>query len=127
MSAARYQRLYQRKIKAYRWLYEFTQTQCTACADSDCACKDSICRHVEEQALKQGQRFAHTGHRLRFIGCQGCVVPPHLRETCTIYLCPPAQNAPGFARERYERLKNLCSKIDVQLMQLEEHAPAANH
>ena len=108
--------LWKQKIKAYRWLYEFTKSQCNDCARTYCACKDTICSHVETQALQQGVKLERTNHRLRFIGCSGCVVPPHMRETCTIYLCEPAQKAPGFQRERYERLKNLCAKIETKLM-----------
>src|SRR4051812_26970498 len=95
-SLARMRKLQEHKVKAYRWLYEFTMRACTDCALTDCACKDTICAHVEERARLRGVSFPHTGHRLRFIGCSGCVVPPHLRETCTIYLCERAQTAPGF-------------------------------
>jgi hypothetical protein len=108
------------KVKAYRWLYEFTASACTDCALTDCACKDTICQHVERQAGLKGMKFSHTGHRLRFIGCGGCVVPPHLRETCTIYLCARAQEKPQFRRRRYEKLKKLCSVIEEKLMRLEE-------
>ncbi len=87
MPLRRYQTLYARKIKAYQWLYEFTRSQCQDCSRTDCACKDSICSHVEQQAALRGHHAQHTGHHLRFIGCEGCVIPPHLRETCTIYLC----------------------------------------
>lgn len=126
-SAHRYQRLYRHKIRAYRWLYEFTQRQCMACATTGCACKDSICAHVEEQLKKRGEAQAppRTGHSLRFIGCNGCVVPPHQRETCTIYLCESAKESSTFDRHRYEKLVRLCSKIDWRLMELEEAAAAS--
>jgi hypothetical protein len=107
----------------YNCLYEFTKGQCGACVESGCACKDRICLHVEEQAAKRGVRFPHTGHALRFIGPQGCIVPPHLRETCTIYLCRPALDRPGFDRERYEKIKRVCARIDWQLMELEDANP----
>ena len=116
-STARKDILYRHKIKAYRWLYEFTQGMCGDCAQTDCACKDSICAHVQTQAARAGLELKPGGHpRLRFIGCSGCVVEPHLRETCTIYLCKPAQDAEGFPHQRYERLKALCAKIDWKLM-----------
>ena len=111
--------LYRRKIKAYRWLYEFTRSQCQDCARTDCACKDTICSHVQTQAKAMGVDLKPTGHRLRFIGCGGCIVAPHLRETCTIYLCEKAQSRPDFERERYERLKSLCAKIEMKLMESE--------
>ncbi len=114
------QRLLKHKVKAYRWLYEFTRSQCSDCAQTDCACKDSICGHVEAQALNRGVRLESTTHRLRFIGCGGCVVPPHLRETCTVFLCDKAQNAPGFPVERYARLKNLCASIEMRIMEAQE-------
>jgi len=104
------------KVRAYRLLYEFTKSQCNDCALTDCACKDSICSHVEAQAKTSGVELKTTGHRLRFLGCNGCVVPPHMRETCTIYLCEPAQKKPSFQTEKYERLKNICAKIEEKLM-----------
>lgn len=114
-----------RKIQAYRMLYDFTRSQCGDCAATDCACKDSICSHVEAESAKRGFKFKHSSHRLRFLGCDGCVVPPHLRETCTIYLCEPAQARPDFDRKRYERLKNLCSKIDLKIMEKAERDASA--
>jgi hypothetical protein len=123
-ASQRLQTLNRHKIKAYRWLYEFTAQACTDCAMTDCACKDSICAHVEKQAGLRGHKFQHTGHRLRFIGCQGCVVPPHLRETCTIFLCSKAQARPEFSSTRYEKLKGLCAKIEEKIMFLEDsHGP----
>jgi hypothetical protein len=108
--------LLKRKQQIYSEIYRFTSAQCGECEQSGCACKDSICRHVEEVNLKRGVRVEHTGHALRFIGCKGCMVPPHLRETCTIYLCEKAQNKPDFDRSRYEKLKRISSKIEWQLM-----------
>jgi hypothetical protein len=120
-----YRHLLDRKKKLYRALYDFTFDQCGACVESGCACKDRICQHVEEQAARRGFSFTHTGHALRFIGPSGCIIPPHLRETCTIYLCGNAQGKTGFDRERYEKLKGLCQRIEIRLMQLEdEHGSA---
>lgn len=116
----RYQTLTNRKIKAYRWLYEFTFGQCGECVSSGCACKDNICAHVETVARKKGVELPRCQHPLRFIGPTGCTVAPHLRETCTIYLCQKAQEKPGFDKERYERLKALCASLDWKLMCLEE-------
>jgi hypothetical protein len=113
------ERLYQHKINAYRRLYEFTRDMCGDCSRTDCACKDSICGHVESQARRNGIALERGTHpRLRFIGCGGCTVPPHLRETCTIYLCKPAQERPDFPRATYERLKDHCAKIEMKLMAL---------
>lgn len=116
----RYYHLYERKKKVYRWLYEFTFGQCGLCVESGCACKDSICQHVEEQARKRGVDLVRVGQRLRFIGEKGCSVAPHLRETCTIYLCQKAQSQPQFDRERYQRLKDICDRIEWSLMEIED-------
>lgn len=117
-----YANLYRRKIHFYRELYEFTFNQCGYCVESGCACKDRICQHVEEQASTYNVDLKpkRTDHALRFIGPKGCVVQPHLRETCTIYLCQKAQIKPGFATDRFEKLKRICAKIDWRLMELEE-------
>lgn len=110
--------LLERKARIYEALYRFTYDQCGECEESGCACKDTICQHVEAQNLKRGVKIERTKHQLRFIGCKGCVVPPHLRETCTIYLCEKAQKKPGFDRNRYEKLKRIAAKIEWRLMEL---------
>lgn len=112
--------LQKQKVRAYRKLYEFTKSQCHDCSKTDCACKDTICAHVEKQANQQGIKLTRTSHKLRFIGCQGCVVAPHLRETCTIYLCEPAQTRSDFPMQIYERLKNICAKIEYKIMEARE-------
>lgn len=117
--------LYARKIHFYRALYDFTFNQCGHCVESGCACKDRICQHVEEQAALKGVKLERTKHPLRFIGERGCVVAPHLRETCTIYLCGQAQKKASFDHSRYEKLKRICSVIDWRLMELEEATAAA--
>ena len=108
--------LHKQKIRAYRRLYEFTKSQCNDCSKTDCACKDTICAHVQAQAQLNGIKLETTSHKLRFIGCNGCVVPPHLRETCTIYLCKPAQERADFPMKTYERLKNICAAIEMKIM-----------
>ncbi len=112
--------LQQQKIRAYRRLFEFTKSQCQDCSKTDCACKDTICAHVEEQAKQRGISLPRTSHKLRFIGCHGCVVAPHLRETCTIYLCAPAQARSDFPALTYQRLKAICAKIDYKIMEARE-------
>ncbi len=117
---AKYHRLYRRKIQWFRVIYLFTNQECTDCARTDCACKDSICSHVQTEARKLGHEFASTGHRLRFIGGQGCIVPPHLRETCTLYLCQAAMAKPDFDRQKFDRLKAIAGRIEWSLMVLED-------
>lgn len=114
--------LLKRKAKLYRWMYEFSQNACTSCSQTGCACKDSICAHVEQEARKRGHEFPHTGHKLRFIGCAGCVVPPELRETCTLYICEPAMARPEFDRETYKRLMRAITLLEWRLMECEEAA-----
>ena len=119
-AANTYRHLYSRKIKAFRLLYEFTFNSCGACVETSCACKDRICQHVEEKAGLLGVKLERTSHRLRFIGCNGCVVAPHLRETCTIYLCGPAQNKTSFDKKRYAQIRRICDRIEWRLMEIEE-------
>jgi hypothetical protein len=101
-------------------MYEFTFGACGACVESGCACKDRICQHVEEQAARSGHRFERQNHPIRFIGPKGCVVPPHLRETCTLYICGKAREKTSFDRERYDRLLRVCEKIEWQLMEIDD-------
>lgn len=112
--------LLKRKERIYKMMYEFTFDSCGACVQTNCACKDRICQHVEEQAAKSGHRFEKQNHPIRFIGPGGCVVPPHLRETCTLYLCGKAREKTSFDRDRYSRLLKACEKIEWQLMEIED-------
>lgn len=115
--------LERRKERVYKMMYEFTYSSCGACVESNCACKDRICQHVEEQAAKRGHRFERQAHPIRFIGPKGCVVPPHLRETCTLFLCGKAREKSTFDRERYARLLGVCEKIEWQLMEIDDNLP----
>lgn len=109
--------LLKRKIQIYNELYRFTSSHCTDCERSGCACKDTICAHVELINLKRGVKIERTNHELRFIGCKGCVVPPHLRETCTLYLCEKSQKRADFDRARYEKLIRISAQIEWRLME----------
>lgn len=111
------QLLLKRKKQIFDEIYRFTFAQCGDCEQSGCACKDSICEHVESVNLKRGIKFERGSHALRFIGCNGCVVPPHLRETCTLYLCDKAKQKPTFDRKRYEKLMRISAKLEWRLMQ----------
>lgn len=115
----RFLHLLGRKKKVYGWIYKFTRDKCELCAVTGCKCTDRICAHVELCASKLGLGFPKGKHQLRFIGPQGCVVPPEHRETCAIYLCEYAQNKPGFPSEYYKRLVALSARIEFQLMKLE--------
>lgn len=109
--------LSKRKKQIFDEIYRFTASQCSDCEQTGCACKDSICAHVESVNLSRGIKIKHGPHKLRFIGCNGCKVPPHQRETCTLYLCDKAKQSPNFDRTRYEKLMRISSKIEWRLMQ----------
>jgi hypothetical protein len=111
-------RLSKKKKQFYELLYKFTQDKCDLCASTGCKCTDRICAHVESNCLKNNLKFEHQKHKLRFIGAQGCIIPPEHRETCTIYLCDYAQNKPGFDSKTYEKLKRICQKIDWRILNL---------
>lgn len=106
-------------MQIFNELYRFTSSQCGECELSGCACKDSICAHVESVNLKRGVNIERSAHALRFIGCNGCLVPPHLRETCTLYLCEKSQRKPDFDSARYEKLKRISARIEWRLMMKE--------
>ena len=108
--------LQKRKKQLYDEIYRFTASQCGDCEQSGCACKDSICAHVEKVNRERGVLIQHGSHALRFIGCNGCLVPPHLRETCTLYLCEKAKQNPNFDRRRYEKLMRLSAKLEWRIM-----------
>ncbi len=110
------QLLLKRKKQIFDEIYRFTTSQCGDCEQSGCACKDSICAHVEKVNRERGVHIQHGSHALRFIGCSGCLVPPHLRETCTLYLCEKAKQKPNFNRSRYEKLMRISEKLEWRIM-----------
>lgn len=110
------QLLLSRKKQIFEEIYRFTASQCNDCEQSGCACKDSICAHVEKINQSRNINIEHGTHALRFIGCNGCAVPPHLRETCTLYLCDKAKRSPTFDRLRYLKLMRISEKIEWRLM-----------
>lgn len=79
----------QKLISLYRQMADLTLPECrhTCRAPLSC-CSPEYCAAAEERAKSWGVSLEPTGHeRLPFMGEEGCIVPPHLRPSCTIHTC----------------------------------------
>lgn len=69
-------------------MYEMTNAGCKKCRAPHSCCSPEYCEYADNYSQKQGITLQRTDHStLPFMGSDGCIVPPHLRPTCTIHTC----------------------------------------
>lgn len=72
-------------------MYEMTNAECKKCKVPFSCCSSEYCEQADDYSQEQGVILQKTDHpTLPFMGPKGCIVPPHLRPTCTIYTCDMA-------------------------------------
>ena len=78
-------------IELYKEMAELTLPKCVECPNllPHRCCDRMYCDLVDMMAKDSGAELpAPTGHpTLTYMGKNGCVVPPHLRPTCTVHVC----------------------------------------
>jgi hypothetical protein len=77
-------------------MYELTLSECKRCRVPLSCCSQLYCSLAEEWAAEFGITLEGTDYHpnLKFMGPDGCTVPPHLRPSCTLHTC--AINGLGF-------------------------------
>lgn len=110
----------QKLIDLYQQMYELTRPECDKCRAPRSCCSPEYCDLAEEVAAERGVQLIATKHpTLKFMGANGCIVPPHLRQLCTVHTCDIGNL--GFKKhdaawtKRYFQLR---SEIDVLEMTL---------
>lgn len=69
-------------------MYEMTNKECGKCRAPYSCCSPEYCEQADDYSQEHGVILQRTGHlKLPFMGPNGCIVPPHLRPTCTVYTC----------------------------------------
>ncbi len=75
------------RVSLYRQIYELTNGHCGCTGEYGC-CAPEHCEKARAFALRHhGIELQDTGHRIPFMGPQGCTIPPELRPVCTLHVC----------------------------------------
>jgi hypothetical protein len=88
-----------------------------------CCCDDRICMHIERINKARNISIDHAngknflGQTLRFLGPNGCVVPPEYRELCTHYICNHALGKVENVKEKkaWEDKKGELGKVQEEI------------
>jgi hypothetical protein len=74
--------------KLYKEMYELTEPECSkSCRIPRSCCYPQACEMATDRAAEFGVTLVPTGHRITYMGENGCVVPPYLRPLCTLHTC----------------------------------------
>ena len=76
-------------IKLWKDMYDLTYNKCKeTCNNLGSCCSEEYCLMAEKFAEENGIILEHIkGGKLPFLGPNGCIVPPHLRQLCTLHQC----------------------------------------
>ena len=65
-------------IDLFQQMYELTEPECRlTCRCPQSCCSPEYCDMADDFAKENGTTITPTGHRLKFMGPKGCIVPPH--------------------------------------------------
>ena len=109
----------QKLVELYQQMYEMTLPECKSCRVPLSCCDEMYCRLAEDWAAEFGVKLEPTGHpTLKFMGQNGCTVPPHFRPNCTLHTCD--MNSLGFKRkdlkwtEKYFELRERINQLEQE-------------
>ena len=78
----------QQLIKLYKDMSELTLAECRQCRRPLSCCDPMYCDFAEDLAKERGVTLERVNEGpLKFMGPNGCTVPPHLRPLCTFHTC----------------------------------------
>lgn len=83
-------------VELYQLMADHTAPECAKnCRKPHTCCDDSYCGMAQAYAKLRGVELEPIeGSKIRFLGPNGCIVPPNLRPICTLHTC--AINSFGF-------------------------------
>lgn len=78
------------EIKLFQEMYELTNPKCGQCRIPYSCCSSEYCEAAkvytsEKYGIDLSDRT--TGHKVPFMGPNGCVLEPHFRPLCTVHTC----------------------------------------
>lgn len=102
-----------RLIKLFKTMSELTAPECAkTCNVPHSCCSSEYCDMAQDFINREGADVQIQDHPiLKYMGPNGCVVPPHLRPLCTLHTCEI--NSIGFKAgdeeftEEYFRVRGL--------------------
>ena len=100
---------------AYAAIAAFTRPFCMRQCGRGTCCAARYCDLAEHRAAEFGVRLPHQAHdTLKFMGAEGCVVPPYLRPLCAVHVCEyELHQNPGFERA-YRSLREKVVALEQQ-------------
>jgi len=109
-------------------LYSMTRTRCLECSFKECknCCDNAFCK-LNDIFLQTIDRHygIHEKRDPKYLGNNGCIIPPEHRPLCSIYICASLFDNEKFDkfewREKTAKLFNLLDKLNPNIrMQLEK-------
>ncbi len=97
--------------RKYEEIAELTRPKCLGeCPEPGRCCTPAYCDLAELRAKEYGRAFPYQGHpTLKFLGEQGCVVPPYLRPLCAVHVCEiHLLNGDAYSEEYFEIREEVC-------------------
>jgi hypothetical protein len=85
-------------VDLYRQMAALTNSVCATCSPPYHCCEDAGCAQAMAwtETVEQVNLIADKTH-LPFLEEDGCILPPHYRPLCSIWLCKDAVRPPGYA------------------------------
>jgi hypothetical protein len=97
--------------RKYRRIADITRPRCLEqCHEPGACCTPRYCELAQTRAREFGVRLPEQGHpTLKYMGTQGCVVPPYLRPLCAVHVCDyHVMRDDAFARAYLELREEVC-------------------
>ncbi len=104
-------------IEKYRAIAELTQPRCMGgCPEPGGCCRPQYCLLAETRARQFGKTLPPQNHpTLRYMGPEGCVVPPHLRPLCAVHVCEFHVRQDAAFGEEYLALREAVCRLEERL------------
>jgi hypothetical protein len=106
-------------VVLYQEMADLTRPKCGQGRAPLSCCDEMYCELAAENIKEAGLDIPTTGHvRLPYMGPNGCVVPPYLRQLCTFHVCSITglgfdPKDPEFTKQ-YFALRTKITKIEAK-------------
>lgn len=103
----------QKLIDTYQEIADVTKPKCGNCVVANSCCAPEFCDHAEKVAGQHGVKLERTGHKtLKFMGPNGCTVPPYLRPICSMHVCEMHYARDAEFAEKYFELRSSVDEME---------------
>lgn len=108
----------QEMIDSFAAVADHSKQKCGQCINPFGCCRPEHCEETKRFALEMfGIELEETGHEsIPFLGPDGCVVAPHLRPLCSVYVCEIHLMADNDWTEKYWILREDASEAIEEVL-----------